>query len=211
MKPDAIDAIRVVIADDHAMFREGMSAVLSLSPQIRVVGAAANGHEAVAQFEQLRPDVTVLDLKMPDMSGLEAMQAIRARDPRARMLALTTFSGDALMRKAFDAGATGYVLKHSVSAELVDAIITVHRGHRYISEKVAMILADSMANTPLTERELQVLQRISKGDSNRTIGTVLNISEETVKAHIKSIFSKTGANDRTQAVIMALQRGVLEL
>ena len=205
------DAIRVVIADDHAMFREGMNAVLSHSPRIQVVGMAANGHEAILLFGQLRPDVMVLDLKMPEMSGLEAMQAIHARHARARLLALTTFSGDALMRKAFAAGAAGYVLKHSVSAELIDAIIAVHSGRRYVSEQVAMILAESVTAAPLTERELQVLSRMSKGDSNRAIGTVLNISEETVKAHIKSIFSKTGASDRTQAVIMALQRGLLEL
>jgi DNA-binding NarL/FixJ family response regulator len=145
------------------------------------------------------------------MSGLEAMQAIRARHARARLLALTTFSGDALMRNAFAAGAAGYVLKHSVSAELIDAIVAVHNGRRYVSEQVAMILAESVTAAPLTERELQVLSRMSKGDSNRAIGSVLNISEETVKAHIKSIFSKTGASDRTQAVIMALQRGLLEL
>lgn len=208
--PPCPAAVTVLIADDHAILRQGIIAVLSRHPQIQVLGEAANGHEAVALFDKLRPDVAILDLKMPEMGGVEAMQAILARHPQARLLALTTYSGDVLMRKAFEAGASGYLLKQSIRTELPEAIEALHGGRKYIPSEVASVIAQFITADMLSAREIEVLGLVAKGGSNRAIGATLRISEETVKTHLKSIFAKIGATDRTQAVIIAMRRGMLD-
>ena len=201
--------IRVLAVDDHPLLRSGIAAVLHAEDDIVLVAEAANGREAIESFRRHRPDVTVIDLQMPVMNGIDAMIAIRSEFPNARFIVLTTYQGDAQAVRALKAGAMGYVLKQTLRGELVDAVRAVHGGNRRIPSEIAAGLAEHLAHEPLTEREVDVLRKVATGHSNKVIGAVLGVSEATVKSHLKSILSKLGANDRTHAVTIAMRRGFL--
>lgn len=203
--------IRVVSVDDHLLLREGIAAVLEEQPDMMLVGQAATGREALAMFRQQRPDVTLMDLRMPDMSGIEAIAAIRAEFPAARIIVLTTYAGDVQALQALRAGASGYLLKNMVRKELIEIIRAVHSGKRHVPAEIAIEIAEHAVNDALTEREVQILRIVAAGKANKSIATELGISESTVKAHMKSILQKLDANDRTHAVIIALKRGVLDV
>lgn len=203
--------IRVLIVDDHLVLREGVISILSGEPDIVVIGVAENGAEGVEAFGNLRPDVALLDLQMPVMGGLEALAEIRKRAPHARVIVLTTYEGDAQAVRALKAGASGYLLKSSLRKELVEAIRAVHAGKRYIVAEVAQEIAVHSAEEPLSERELSVLQLVAAGKANKAIAHDLSLAEDTVKAHLRSIFSKLDVGDRTQAVTTALRRGIISL
>jgi DNA-binding NarL/FixJ family response regulator len=202
-------SIRVLIADDHELFRAGVAAVLSTDERIEVVGQASDGLNALALFKELQTDVVLLDIMMPVMGGLDALEAIHAHNPQARVIALTTFQGDALIRKAIIAGVSGYLLKVGIRRQLIEAIVRVHDGQRYFPIEVATELTKFMSDHALSKRELDVLCLVAKGNSNRKIGEALLISEDTVKAHIKNLMVKLAANDRTHAVTLAIRRGIL--
>jgi DNA-binding NarL/FixJ family response regulator len=201
--------IRVMIVDDHPLLREGIAAVLEDEDKISLVAEAANGREAVERFRAFRPDVTLMDLLLPDVSGIEAIESIRLEFPSARFIVLTTYHGDVQALRALKAGASGYMLKTSLRTDLVDAIRAVHRGQRRIPPEIANELAEHVADDTLTEREIEVLSRVAAGNSNKIVADQLNLTEATVKAHMKNILSKLGANDRTHAVTIALKRGFL--
>ncbi|NHZ41740.1 response regulator transcription factor [Massilia sp. CCM 8693] len=203
--------IRVLVADDHSLLREGIIALLAGDGGIEIIGQAANGAEAVERFISLRPDVTLMDLQMPVMGGHEAMLAIRAVEPNARVLVLTTYKGDARIARALGAGACGYLLKCAIRLNLADAIARVHAGHRYIPAEVAAEMANYFGSDNLSGRELEVLRLVADGNSNREVGVRLAIKEETVKAHVSAVLSKLGARDRTHATTIALRRGILTL
>lgn len=203
--------ICVLTVDDHPLLREGIAAVLQSQADIKLVGEACNGREGLARFLTLRPDVTLMDLQMPEMSGLDAISLIRAAAPQARILVLTTYRGDVQTMKALRAGAAGYLLKSTLRKELLEAIRAVHAGERWIPSEIADELADHLTDAPLSQREVEVLQHVARGNSNREVGDLLAISEEAVKARMKSILGKLMANDRTHAVSIALKRGILEL
>jgi DNA-binding NarL/FixJ family response regulator len=202
--------IRVMIADDHALLREGITSLLADTDGIELVGQARNGQEAVEQFIRLRPDVTLMDLQMPVLGGIEAMMSIRALDIRARLIVLTTYKGDAQIGSALRAGAAGYMLKGAIRLDLADAIRTVNAGRMYIPAEVAGEIAIYSQTDKLSGRELQVLELVADGNSNKEVGRHLVIKEETVKAHVSTILAKLGAKDRTHAVIIAIRRGMLE-
>jgi two-component system NarL family response regulator len=205
-------AIRVLIADDHPVVREGVAAMIERRPDMTVVGEAATGREAVAAYRAARPDVVLMDLRMPDMTGVEAIGAIRGEFPGARIIVLTTYDGDEDIYRGLQAGARAYLLKDAPRDDLLDAIRAVHAGQSRIPPAVAARLAERvLAGPELTARELEVLQGIVAGRSNKEIGAALGISEGTVKAHVNSILSKLGVADRTQAVTTALQRGIVHL
>ncbi len=204
-------AIRVMVVDDHPLLLQGVAAVLVNKLDIDVVATAASGREAVAAFEKHRPDVTLMDLQMPDMNGIDAIVEIRSRFPSARIVALTTYKGDVSALRALRAGAVGYLLKSQVLTELVDAIRVVHAGGRRIPPEVSAELAAHLGEDALTEREIQVLRLVAQGNSNKRVATELGVTEETIKAHMSSIIAKLDANDRTHAVTIALRRGILEL
>ncbi len=203
--------IGILIADDHPMLREGVAAVIAMQPDMAVVGEAATGAEAVAMYDALRPAVVLMDLRMPGMTGLQAIEAIRARHPQARILVLTTYSGDAQALQALRAGAAGFLLKSSLRRELLGAIRTVHEGQRHLAPDVAQEIALHAIDEPLTPRETQILQLIASGHANKQIAWTLNLAEETVKSGIKNIFGKLHVNDRTHAVTKAARRGIIEL
>lgn len=203
--------IKVLIVDDHPLLREGISAVIDGEADMEVVGQAGNGIEAIDQFRTHCPDVTLMDLVMPGMDGVEAVTAIRAEWPQARIVMLTTYSGDAKAMRALTAGASGYLLKSLIRTDLLDAIRSVHAGHRRIPREVAAELAEHLGQGRLTERELEVLRQVAAGQSNRRVAAELCISEETVKAHMKNILGKLNANDRTHAVTIALKRGIIDV
>jgi DNA-binding NarL/FixJ family response regulator len=203
--------IRILTVDDHPILREGIAAVLASQPDMKVVAEASDGHEAIAQFRAQHPDITLMDLQMPSMNGTDAISAIRAEFPQARIIVLTTYSGDAQAVRAFNAGASGYLLKSMLRKELVETIRTVHGGRKRIPPEIAVIMAEHQADDPLTTRELDVLRQVALGNANKMVADRLNISEETVKAHMKSILSKLGANDRTHAVAIAVKRGIIEI
>lgn len=203
--------IRILTVDDHALLREGIAAVLEGQADMRLVGQASNGREAIESFRSLRPDVTLMDLRMPDVSGLEAIVAIRAEFPKARIVVLTTYAGDVQAAAALKAGAMGYLLKNLVRRELIDTIRTVHAGKRRVPPEIATEIAEHVADDSLTERELDVLRRVAAGKSNKAIAAELDISEATVKTHMKSVLPKLDASDRTHAVMIALRRGILDL
>lgn len=203
--------IRVLTVDDHALLREGIAAVVQRQPDMQVVGEAGNGVEALAQFGRLVPDVTLMDLQMPEMDGIDAIHAIRQIDPLARVLVLTTYRGDVQAWRALKAGAQGYLLKSSLRTDLLDAIRCVHGGGRWIPPEVATELAQHVLDAALTAREIEVLDRVAVGQSNREIGAQLSVTEEAIKARIKSILAKLGARDRTHAVAIALKRGIIHL
>jgi DNA-binding NarL/FixJ family response regulator len=201
--------IRVLIVDDHPLLREGVAAVLASEKKISLVAEAANGQEAIERFRAFRPDVTLMDLQLPDISGIEAMKSIRLEFPSARFIVLTTYPGDVQPLRALNAGASGYMLKTTLRTDLVDAIRAVHQGRRHIPPEIAKELAEHVTDDSLTEREIDVLRRVAAGTSNKIIADQLTLTEATVKAHMKNILSKLGANDRTHAVTIALRRGFL--
>ena len=203
--------LRVIIADDHPIVREGLHAVVSDQPDMIVVGQAATGAEAVDLALSLRPDVVLLDLRMPEQNGVDAIAAIRAGWPEARVLVLTTYDGDEDIYRALQAGAQAYLLKDTPRAELLEAIRAVARGQKRIPPEVAARLVQRIGGPALTEREVDVLRLMAKGGSNKDIGAALHISEGTVKFHVNNILGKLGVDDRTQAVTIALQRGIIHL
>lgn len=205
------DAIRILVVDDHPMLRDGIAAILSNEPDLEMVGEAGDGAAAVSAFRRLRPDVALMDVQMPGMSGLDALLLIRQEFPDARIVVLTTYPGDAQAVRALKAGASGYMLKSSLRCEIVDVIRSVHRGERHVAPDVAAEIAQHVADEPLSTREATVLRLVAMGRSNREVALHLAISEETVKAHMKSIFAKLKVCDRTHAVTTAIRRGVLEI
>jgi DNA-binding NarL/FixJ family response regulator len=202
-------AIKVMVVDDHPLLREGIAAVLEGEEKISLVAEAANGREAIERFRAVRPDVTLMDLQLPDISGIEAIKSIRLEFPSARFVVLTTYPGDVQILRALKAGAAGYMLKTALRIDLVGAILAVHQGLRRIPPEIAQELAEHVADDTLTEREIEVLQRVAAGTSNKIIADQLSLTEATVKAHMKNILAKLGANDRTHAVTIALRRGFL--
>lgn len=203
--------IRVLSVDDHPLLREGIAALIANQSDMKLVAEAGNGHEAIAQFRTHRPDVVLMDLQMPEMSGIDAIIAIRAEFPEARIIVLTTYAGDVLAQRALKAGVQAYILKSNVRKELLETIRIVHSGKRRIHPEVATQLADHAGDDLLTAREIQVLTLIAAGNSNKLIADQLSITEETVKGHVKNILSKLSANDRTHAVTLGLKRGIIEL
>ena len=203
--------IRVLVVDDHPLLRQGIAALIAAESDVTLAGACSSGLEAIQQFPKLRPDVTLMDLQMPELSGLEAMIAIRREFPDARVVILTTYTGDAQIVRALKAGAAGYLAKDAVPEELIDTIRTVHAGRKTVSPQVAVKLAAHATDDPLTPAEIDVLHLIAAGNTNKLVGDRLHITEDTVKARVKNILSKLGAHDRTHAVTIALKRGIIEL
>jgi DNA-binding NarL/FixJ family response regulator len=203
--------IRILTVDDHPVLREGIAAVIASESDMQLVGEASNGSEAIEQFRSHRPDVTLMDLQMPEMSGLDSILAIRKEFPDARIIVLTTYSGDAQAARAFKAGASGYLLKNMLRKDMVETIRVVHSGKKKIPPEIAMEMAEHHTDDILTERELEVLRQVACGNANKMIADHLNISEETVKAHMKNILAKLAAKDRTHAVTIALKRGIIEI
>lgn len=211
MTTDDASPITVLVVDDHPLLRDGVAFALSGEPDMRIVGYAVDGHSAIEAFREHRPDVTLMDLQMPGMSGIDAMSAIRNEFPDARILVLTTYRGDVQVTNALRRGASGFLLKASLRKELRDAIRAVHAGRRVISPDVASDLAAHVGETMLSERELQVLRLVARGNANKQIASDLGISEDTVKSHMKSIMSKLDAQDRTHAVVTAVKRGIIQI
>jgi DNA-binding NarL/FixJ family response regulator len=203
--------IRVLSVDDHPLFREGITAIINSQPDMFVAAQASTAQEALQQFRNHQPDVTLMDLRLPDNSGINAMVAVRGEFPEARIIMLTTFEGDVEIQRALEAGARGYILKTMPPRELVEVIRQVHAGKKRIPAQVAARLAEHMSDEDLTEREIEVLSQIGGGNRNRDIAQKLFITEETVKVHIKHIMEKLGASDRTQAVAISLRRGIIQL
>lgn len=203
--------IRIFSVDDHPLLREGIAALVNNQPDMVVAGEAATGAEALQLFKQLQPDVTLLDLRLPDMSGIDILIAIRTEFPEARIIMLTTFEGDVEIHRALQAGARGYLLKNMPPSELLDVIRQVHAGKKRIPPAIASQLAEHMSDETLTEREIEVLREVAGGNRNRDIANKLFVSEETVKVHIKHIMEKLGAADRTQAVTIGVRRGIIQL
>lgn len=203
--------IRVLAVDDHSLLREGIATLLAAQPDMKLVGEASNGHEAIEQFRVHKPDVTLMDLQMPEMNGVDAIMAICGEFPRARIIVLTTYTGDVQVLRALKAGARGYLLKNLLRKELLETIRLVHAGHKRIPPEIANELAEHATDESLSEREIEVLRMVAGGNANKEIGARLDITEETVKGHLKNIMAKLGANDRTHAVTIALKRGIIEL
>ena len=206
-----LGVIRILTVDDHQLLREGIVAVLETQDDMRVVGQAGSGQEAIESFRRLRPHITLMDLRMPDMSGIKAISVIRTEFPNARIVVLTTYAGDVQAAAALKAGAAGYLLKNLVRKELIETIRTVHAGKRRVPVEIAAEIAEHVADDDLTEREIEVLRRVAAGKSNKLVAAELDISEGTVKTHMKSILPKLDATDRTHAVMIALKRGILDL
>ena len=204
------ELIRVLTADDHALLGNGIAGLVNDEPDMKMVAEAGTGAEAIKQFKQYHPDITLMDLQMPDISGIEAMIGIRSEFPEARIIVLTTYTGDIQVARALKAGARGYLLKARVNRDLVDVIRAVYAGQRRIPPEVAAELAEHTGEEGLSARELQVLGLIARGNANKDIAARLAITEETVKSHVRRILDKLSANDRTHAVTIALKRGIID-
>jgi DNA-binding NarL/FixJ family response regulator len=202
--------ISVMVVDDHPLFREGLAALLQDEADVALVGEAADGREAVERFRALRPDVTLMDLQMPGLSGIEAMRLIRREFPDARFVVLTTYSRDVQVLSALQAGAAGYLMKSALRKDLLNTIRVVHLGGKNLAAEVAAKLAEHVLDAALTERELEILKKVSTGTSNKEIAAALALTEATVKSHMKNVMTKLGANDRTHAVMIALKRGFID-
>lgn len=205
------EPISILTVDDHPLLRQGLAAAIADESDMKLLGEATTGREAIERFKQLRPDITLMDLRMGEMSGLDAITAIRAEFPGARIIVLTTYEGDAQALGALKAGAAGYLLKSSVRKDLVDTIRAVHAGQRRIPPSIAAVIAEHAADDALSEREIEILRGVAAGKSNKLIALELRIAENTVKAHMRRILAKLDANDRTHAVTIALKRGILDL
>jgi len=203
--------IRILSVDDHPLLRAGIGALIATQPDMQLVGEASSGREAVQLHRDLNPDVTLMDLQMPDMSGLDAIIAIKTENPTARIIVLTTYSGDALAQRALKAGAQAYVLKSLVRTEMLNTIRVVYEGEKRIQADVAAEIAKHTADAALTTREIEVLRLVASGHANKEISARLSINEETTKTHIKNILAKLGAKDRTHAVSLGLRRGIISL
>src|SRR3989441_12623433 len=203
--------IRVLCVDDHTLLREGIAAIINSQPDMVLIAEASNGTEAIQKFKEHRPDVTLMDLRLPDINGVDSLMAIRADAPDARIIMLSTFEGDVEIQRALQAGARAYMLKSMPPKELVDVIRQVQAGKKRIPTEIATHLAEHLSDEALTDREIEVLKHIAGGNRNRDIAERLFISEETVKVHIKHIMEKLGARDRTQAVAIAVRRGIIQL
>ena len=203
--------IRILSVDDHALLRDGIARLIGNQSDMELVAEAVNGREAIELFRAHRPDVTLMDLQMPEMSGIDAMSTIRAEFPEARIVILTTYAGDVQVFRALKAGARGYLLKGLLRKELLDTIRAVHAGQRRLPPEIALEIAEHATDDGLTPREIDVLRLIAGGNANKEIAAQLSLTEETVKGHIKNILAKLGANDRTHAVTIGLKRGVIDL
>jgi DNA-binding NarL/FixJ family response regulator len=203
--------IEVLSVDDHALLREGIAALVNAESDMKLVAEATNGQEAIEKFRLHRPDVTLMDLQMPSLNGIESIIGIRSEFPNARIIVLTTYAGDIQVLRALKAGARGYLLKGHVRRELLDTIRAVHAGQKRIPPEVAAALAEHTTEEELTSREIAVLRLIAAGNANKAIAGQLSIAEDTVKTHVTNILAKLGANDRTHAVTIGLKRGIIEL
>ncbi|PYU92357.1 MAG: DNA-binding response regulator [Acidobacteria bacterium] len=203
--------IRVLCVDDHPLLREGIAAIISNQPDMLLLAQASTGCEAIQKYREHQPDVTLMDLRLPDMSGIDSLIAIRAEFPDARVIIVTTYEGDVEIQRALGAGARGYMLKSMPPRDLVEGIRSVHAGKKRIPQEVANQVAEHLGEETLSEREVEVLRRVAGGNRNRDIAEQLFISEETVKVHIKHIMEKLYASDRTQAVAIAVRRGIIQL
>ena len=203
--------IRIITADDHPLIREGLAALISLEPDVEIVGEADDGDVAIELFVTLKPDVLLLDLEMPRVSGLQVIEAIREIAPTARIIVLTTYNTEQLATKAMTAGASAYILKSSVGRHLLDTIRSVMRGKRYVDPEVASTIEAYRNSEELSAREIEVLSLISRGSSNKSVAETLSISDQTVKGHVKNILWKLEANDRTHAVALAVKRGIIRI
>lgn len=202
--------IKILTVDDHPLLRDGIAAMISTQPDLTLVGEASDGLEAVELFRRLHPDVTLMDLQMPGMNGMDAIRGIRSASPAARIIVLTTYPGDAHAVQALKAGAVGFLLKSSLRKDLTEAIRAVHSGRRFVPPDVAMLIAENLHDESLSQRELEVLRFVAQGMANKVVAVQLGIAEETVKAHMKNIMAKLSARDRTHAVVIAIKRGVLD-
>lgn len=215
MKPSSVSdesqPIRILIADDHALIREGIAVLVGTQPDMNLVAEASNGTEAIQQFRTHRPDITLMDLQMPEMSGFDAIVAIRGEFPEAKIVVLTTYKGDVQILRALKAGAQGYLLKSTFHKELVETIRAIHAGSKALSPEASYELAEHATDDALTPAEINVLRLIAAGNANKQIADQLSITEETVKSRVKSILSKLGANDRTHAAAIGVKRGIIEL
>ena len=207
MSGDA-NGIRILVVDDHPVVREGVEALVRRQRDMRIVAQAANGREAIEQFREHQPDVTLMDLQMPEMNGLDALIALRGEFPQARVIVLTTYVGDVQVLRAIKAGALAYLLKNALHKELLDTIRAVHAGKKYISPDASFELAEHASDAALTPAEVRVLRFIAEGDSNKEIATHLSVSEDTVKGQVRNILSKLGAKDRTHAAMIGVKRGI---
>lgn len=203
--------IRILTVDDHAVLRDGIAALVTPEPDMEMVGEATNGLEAVDAFRRLRPDVVLMDLQMPVMGGIDSIKEILAETPGARIIVLTTYEGDVQAMRALKVGARAFLLKSSLRRELLDAIRLVHAGRRYVPTEIAQEIAIHAAEDPLSEREIEILKLVASGKANKTIASDLSLSEDTVKAHLRNVFSKLDVNDRTHAVTVAIRRGIIVL
>src|SRR5262249_41100440 len=210
MSADAA-SIRILVVDDHPLLRSGIDALVSGQPDMEIVAECANGREAIQQFRAHHPDITLMDLQMPEMSGLDAIIAIRGEFPDARIIVLTTYAGDVQVLRALQAGARAYLLKNSVHKELLDTIRAVHAGKKTLSPQISYELAEHATDESLTGAEIDVLRLIAAGNANKQIADLLSVTEDTVKGRVKNILSKLGANDRTHAAVIGLKRGIIEL
>ena len=206
-----ITQIRILAVDDHPVVRQGIAGLVGIQSDMVLVGEASNGRDAIQQFRTLHPDVTLMDLQMPEMNGLDAMIAIRGEFPEARIIVLTTYTGDVQARRAIQAGARAYLLKNSLHRELLDTIRAVHAGRKNLSPEVSFELAEHAAEETLSPLEVRVLRLIAEGNSNKEIAAQLSVTEDSVKGHVRNILSKLGASDRTHAAMIGVKRGIIEL